>query len=175
MTSELSREGFLFPTEFIKKENLQDSHLVARPLHITDYDKGYCQLLGQLTEIGDITKAKFVERFRDFQMARDAYFIVVIEDTSIGKIISAASLVIEKKVIRGAAKCGHIEDVVVDSTYRGKQLGKRVIDQLVHVGSLLGCYKIILDCSEKNVEFYNKCGFTKKEVQMAMYIPKSSL
>lgn len=30
----------------------------------------------------------------------------------------------------------------------------------------LGCYKVILDCSEDNVPFYEKCGLTRKEVQM---------
>lgn len=30
----------------------------------------------------------------------------------------------------------------------------------------LGCYKVILDCSEDNVPFYQKCGLVKKEVQM---------
>jgi len=50
-----------------------------------------------------------------------------------------------------------------------------VISQLEHLGISLGCYKIILDCSEKNVPFYEKCGFKKKEVQMAFYTPKSSL
>lgn len=29
-----------------------------------------------------------------------------------------------------------------------------------------GCYKVILDCSEENVPFYEKCGLIKKEVQM---------
>ncbi len=29
-----------------------------------------------------------------------------------------------------------------------------------------GCYKVILDCAEHNVAFYEKCGLTKKEVQM---------
>jgi glucosamine-phosphate N-acetyltransferase len=32
---------------------------------------------------------------------------------------------IEKKLIHGAGKVGHIEDVVVDETYRGKKLGQR--------------------------------------------------
>lgn len=29
-----------------------------------------------------------------------------------------------------------------------------------------GCYKVILDCSEANQAFYEKCGLTRKEVQM---------
>ncbi len=30
----------------------------------------------------------------------------------------------------------------------------------------MGCYKVILDCAEANVSFYEKCGLTRKEVQM---------
>ena len=30
----------------------------------------------------------------------------------------------------------------------------------------MGCYKVILDCAEANVPFYEKCGLTRKEVQM---------
>lgn len=33
----------------------------------------------------------------------------------------------------------------------------------------MGCYKIILDCSVKNVPFYQKCGFTEKEREMVLY------
>lgn len=29
-----------------------------------------------------------------------------------------------------------------------------------------GCYKVILDCSEDNIAFYQKCGLERKEVQM---------
>lgn len=31
---------------------------------------------------------------------------------------------------------------------------------------------VILDCSEKNVPFYEKCGFKQKEVEMAWYVPQ---
>lgn len=34
------RKNFLFPVEFLKQEN--DTEIVARPLHISDYDKGLC-------------------------------------------------------------------------------------------------------------------------------------
>ena len=30
----------------------------------------------------------------------------------------------------------------------------------------MGCYKVILDCAEANVVFYEKCGLTRKEIQM---------
>ena len=52
-------------------------------------------------------------------------------DLDKGQIIATATLVVELKFIRGCSKCGHIEDVVVDSTYRGLRLGLRVIEALM--------------------------------------------
>jgi glucosamine-phosphate N-acetyltransferase len=55
------------------------------------------------------------------------------------------------------------------------KLGYWIIETLKHIGAMAGCYKIILDCSEKNVQFYEKCGFKKKEVEMVWYIPEEKL
>ena len=69
-------------------------------------------------------------------------------------------------------------------------MGKALLDALVAKARALGCYKarccyeqetwvasadlrarqVILDCSEDNQAFYAKCGFTRKEVQMALYL-----
>lgn len=34
-----------------------------------------------------------------------------------------------------------------------------------------GCYKVILDCKESNMGFYEINGFVPKERQMAWYVP----
>lgn len=52
------------------------------------------------------------------------YYITVIEDTRNNKIIGAATLITEFKFIHNCALRGRLEDVVVNNTYRGKQLGK---------------------------------------------------
>lgn len=61
--------------------------------------------------------------------------------------------------------------------FLGFDLCIRVIAALQHLAQVLGCYKIILDCGEHNVAFYEKCGLRKKEVQMVQYIgnPKSKI
>jgi glucosamine-phosphate N-acetyltransferase len=41
-----------------------------------------------------------------------------------------------------------------------------LIEELTAVAKQQGCYKVILDCSESNQAFYEKCGLTRKEVQM---------
>lgn len=146
------------------------ANIVVRDLEAGDYHKGYLQLLSQLTKVGDYDEATFKARFDEMSKRSDTYKVVVIEDLDKRQIIATATLVVELKFIRGCAKCGHVEDVVVDSTYRGLRLGLRVIEALMAAAQELGCYKVILDCSEDNVPFYEKCGLTRKEVQMVKYL-----
>ena len=64
---------------------------------------------------------------------------------------------------------GHVEDIVVGKEMRGQGLGKRIINCLKEVAWASNCYKIILDCDEAKVGFYENCGFERKGVQMALY------
>merc|ERR1711879_61854 len=151
---------------------VQDGDFVFRLLELSDYEKGICRVLGQLTEVGNVSKEQFARRFNEFRQQGDTYFVVVCEDLAKRQVAGCAPLMVEKKIIHDCGSCGHIEDVVVDSTYRGKNLGLKLIQHLRVIGERLGCYKIILDCSEKNVPLYERTGFTKKEVQMVCYIPQ---
>ncbi|KNE72395.1 hypothetical protein AMAG_16877 [Allomyces macrogynus ATCC 38327] len=146
---------------------------VIRPLEAADFDKGYLQLLAELTEVGSIERDAFNARFAYFQQHNDTYCPLVIEDTNVGKVVGAGTVVIEHKFLHELGKVGHIEDIVVDANQRGKKLGLRVIAALVFISKQLGSYKTILNCSEGNIGFYEKCGFTKKEVEMVMYHSKS--
>jgi glucosamine-phosphate N-acetyltransferase len=98
--------------------------------------------------------------------SKQTYYVRVIEDTQTNRIVAAATLLVELKFLRNCGKCGHIEDVVVNSQVRGQNLGKMIIEDLMRIGNELGCYKIILDCNEKNIPFYEKCGFHKTEYMM---------
>jgi glucosamine-phosphate N-acetyltransferase len=83
--------------------------------------------------------------------------------------LGAATLLIERKFLRGCGTAGHIEDVVVDAAARGRRLGARLVAAAADTARRAGCYKVILDCSEANVAFYEKCGLSRKEVQMVQY------
>lgn len=71
--------------------------------------------------------------------------------------------------IHQCSSVGHLEDIAVAKSQQGKGLGKKIILALDDIAKSLGCYKTILDCGETNVPFYEKCGFRKKEWQMAHY------
>uniref|UniRef100_A0A061R1F9 Glucosamine 6-phosphate N-acetyltransferase n=1 Tax=Tetraselmis sp. GSL018 TaxID=582737 RepID=A0A061R1F9_9CHLO len=96
----------------------------------------------------------------------------VVSDASEQRVVATATLLVERKFIHGCGKVGHIEDVVVDPGYRGQRLGQRLIEDLVGRAKAGGCYKVILDCSEDNAAFYEKCGLSRKEIQMVLYLDR---
>ena len=101
-----------------------------------------------------------MQRFSEmFPRLQDVHKIVVIEDLNEKRVIGTGSLVIERKFTRELGICGHIEDIVVSEAYRGKNLGRRLIEVLKALAQANQCYKVILDCAQTNIEFYKKCGF----------------
>lgn len=136
----------------------RDPSLILRPLNTNDYGKGFTQLLSQLTEVGSIGEDQFISRFAKMKNA-GGYYVIVIEDRNIGKIIGSATLVIEQKFIHNCGLRGRLEDVVVNSTYRGQQLGKILVMAVTQLSRQLKCYKLSLDCKDKLIPFYESLGF----------------
>lgn len=56
-------------------------------------------------------------------------------------MLACGTLLVERKLIRGAGCAGHVEDVVVDAAARGRGVGKALLDALVAKARQLGCYK----------------------------------
>ena len=139
----------------------------VRPIQCNDYYKDYLTLLEQLTTV---EKEKIShDDFKNFvNKLSNNHVIIVIEEDE--KIIATATLIIENKIIHNMGKVGHIEDVVTDKNIRGKGLGKMLINELIKISEKENCYKIILDCNEDNVKFYEKTGFFVKELQMSKYL-----
>lgn len=117
-------------------------------------------LLEQLTTVGEITQDKISDNI--YSNIYVAYTIVNGEEI----IVGCSTLLIEDKIIHRGGKVGHIEDVVVNQKYRVKGIRKLLIDHCVEIAKREGCYKVILDCDEDNVRFYEKCGFKPHGVCM---------
>jgi glucosamine-phosphate N-acetyltransferase len=79
------------------------------------------------------------------------------------EIIGTATLLIEKKFIHGGGKVGHIEDVSVKKEYEGNGVASEIINSLIEVAKENGCYKIILDCKDKLLPFYERLGFSHSD------------
>jgi len=141
--------------------------LIFRHIESNDYYKDYLTLLEQLT-IVEKEKINY-EQFKIFvESLSNNHIIIVIEDNN--KIIGTGTLLIENKVIHNMGLVAHIEDIVIHNNYRKQGLGKKLIDELINISIQSNCYKIILDCNEKNVNFYQNSGFKQKEIQMVKYL-----
>lgn len=136
--------------------------LVLRPLCTADYNRGFFKVLSQLTQTGEVTPEQFIKKFEHMKATGD-YFVVVVEDKILGQIVATATLITEHKFIHSCAKRGRVEEVVVSDMCRGKQLGKLLVSTLTLLSKKLDCYKITLECSPKNVAFYQKFSYTASE------------
>ncbi|PIC27152.1 hypothetical protein B9Z55_019490 [Caenorhabditis nigoni] len=134
-------------------------NLIIRPLAKDDFSKGYLDLLGQLTSVGNIDQEAFEKRFEAMRVSVPNYHIVVIENTETGKVVASASLVVEMKFIHDAGSRGRVEDVVVDSAMRRQKLGAVLLKILVSLGKSLGVYKMSLECVPELLPFYSQFGF----------------
>mgnify|MGYP002858100935 CR=1 FL=1 len=139
------------------------SEITFRPIHKNDL-KEVIVLLNQLKEI-DISIIKHDLAWDNFVSNTSSNSIVGVYNN---KVVAYGSLVIENK-IRGEV-AGHIEDIVVDSSVRGKMIGVKLIKELINIASKNKCYRITLFCEEKLIKFYNRNGFKVNNVVMKKYL-----
>ena len=139
------------------------SELVFRNIIKEDLDDVFI-LLNQLKE-KDIDSLDKDVSWKNFISNTGANSIVGLYEN---KIVAYGSIVIENK-IRGDI-AGHIEDIVVDTTVRGKMIGVKLVKELVNIGKSKGCYRITLFCDEKLIKFYERNGFKVNNVMMKSFL-----
>lgn len=88
------------------------------------------------------------------------------------ELIATGTIIYEYKFIFNLCTLAHIEDVCVKKEHRNKGLGKKLIKHMIIEAKNKNCYKVILDCSDKNCNFYESCGFEKRGIQMSLLFKK---
>jgi glucosamine-phosphate N-acetyltransferase len=129
-----------------------DKKIIFRRVEEKDLSQVF-PLLQQLTEI-DYSNRDEKDCWNKFNSNTSSNSIVGLYE---GEVIAYGSLVVENK-IRGEA-AGHIEDIVVNNTVRGKNIGLCLIRELIKIAKEKGCYRVTLFCKESLVKFYNKTEF----------------
>jgi glucosamine-phosphate N-acetyltransferase len=136
---------------------------MIRQIKKTDLDNAFFSLLSQLS--GEVTSYDVDHLWGEYSKNSDHITFVdeVKEAAKPARILATSSVIIENKFLHCGSKVGHIEDVVVDKDTRGSGLGQKIVEHCIDYARDAGCYKVILDCSNKNVPFYINCGMYLSE------------
>lgn len=108
-------------------------------------------MLSVLTVVTDPGEDAWVTQFKALKAASHTYYSIVIIDKPTDRIVAVGTVFVERKFLRGLGSVGHIEDIAVDERQQGKKLGLRIIQALTRISENSGCYKTILNCSDKNM------------------------
>jgi len=137
-----------------------------RALTKDDYYKGYLKLLGQLASIDHINYNTFLAKL-DMIHTNPNHMIFVMEENNV--VIANITLLIEPKFIHHNQNVAHLEDFIIDPDYRKNGLGKILLRHCIDVAKSMNCYKLILNCDDKLVSYYQTYHFTNKNNEMSLY------
>lgn len=159
-------------SEYIKKFSVES--IDQSDTNMTDYNlQNLMRILDQLSS------SKSTQKFEDMDLNKIRQHIKYISESKINKkhlmvvkyedvIVGTGSVLIEDKLIHCMGRAGHIEDIVIDETYRNLGLAKMLMIKLIGYAKDNGCYKVILDSSDDVKGFYEKLGFKKHANNMRL-------
>ena len=138
-----------------------ENEILLKELDCNDNYKQYFELMYEFTNYKkDIT----IDDFKNYINQKSDVVIIILKNKE-DNIIGAGTIFNIKKLHNNSV--GQIEDVIITEKYRNMGLGKMIINKLIEIGKThFKCYKIILNCLDKNIEFYKKCNFNNVGVEM---------
>ena len=142
----------------VKTSDRDGARVRVRPLREADLHNGFLETLDALRPASDLAPQRAREVFRRLDGNPDCVVAVAVAG---GRVVGAATLLIEHKFINQAGRAGHIEDVAVAADRQGTGIGGALIRYLLARAAEAGCYKTILDCADDVVPFYERLGFRR--------------
>jgi len=143
-----------------------ESKIIIRHMNAVDLQRGFLETVRALRST-NLTYDEAIAVFRRRMRNKVRTFVALID----GKVVGTASLLIEPKFIHDGGVTGHVEDVAVHPECQGQGIGVLLMDRVLEESRREGCYKVILDCAEKVMPFYEKLGFSKWERAMRIDLP----
>jgi len=115
------------------------------------------ELLGQLSPLNGAWPRHRLELLLDEILHDDKHHLFVYDVG--GKIVGEGMVMIRLNLSHGGRAVAYAENIVVDQSYRGQGIGAQLMAKIAETAKKHHCYKLLLDCSEQNVPFYQKLGF----------------
>jgi glucosamine-phosphate N-acetyltransferase len=113
--------------------------------------------------LGDLRKAAAKAILKEIKTNPLHKIFVAVTNDNHGWVVGTTTLLVEPKFIFGGGRVGHIEDVSVKVEYQRKGIGFKLVNHATNQAAIMGCVKTVLDCSDENVHFYQKMGYSYQD------------
>lgn len=134
-----------------------------REIEENDIESGrLLEVLENLATVGGLTvpAAKIILKEIRSNPLHRIFVAVIQEGLERGLVIGTTTLLVEPKFIFGGGRVGHIEDVAVRAGYQRKGIGFKLVNHATKQAVTMRCVRTVLDCSDENVPFYKKIGYS---------------
>jgi len=138
--------------------------IIFRELVPADLSRGFLETLAGLAAV-DLTVDAAQAVLKERQETGIRTFVAADGE----RVVGTASLVVEQKFIHGGGLCGRIEEVVVHPDYKNQGIARALVRHAIAEAEKLSCYKVILNCFDNLVPFYEGCGFRRHDVGMRLH------
>ncbi len=136
---------------------------MIREIEENDIETGrLLEVLENLAPVGGLTMpaAKMILKEIRSNPLHKIFVAVTQEGRERGLVIGTTTLLVEPKFIFGGGRVGHIEDVAVRAGYQRKGIGLKLVNYATEQAVAMRCVRTVLDCSDENVPFYKKIGYS---------------
>ena len=123
---------------------------------------GLLEVLENLSPVGGLSKPAAKAILKEIKSnPLHRIFVAVVQDgRNQGLIIGTTTLLVEPKFIFGGGRVAHIEDVAVRAEYQRKGIGFKLVNYATEQAAIMRCVRTVLDCSDENIPFYEKIGYS---------------
>jgi len=156
----------------VGKEKKIRIRIGIRELVREDLNAGFLQSLDNL-----VPRTSRLNRDRAKKLMREInsnelhrVFVAVISEGKKNSVVGTITLLVEPKFIYNGGRVGHIEDVSVRKGFERLGIGRRLVFHAVGYAKLLKCRKLVLDCSDGNIRFYERMGFSYQDNCMKKFL-----
>ena len=123
---------------------------------------GLLEVLENLAPVGGLSKPTAKAILKEIKSnPLHRIFVAVVQDgRNQGLVIGTTTLLVEPKFIFGGGRVAHIEDVAVRAEYQRKGIGFKLVNYATEQAAIMRCVRTVLDCSDENIPFYEKIGYS---------------
>lgn len=144
-----------------------DSNGIAiRELRLQDLNRGFLESLDNLIAgTSDLEKDKAEDLLQEIKSnpLHRIFVAVLRKEMEPSIVVGTTTLLVEPKFIFKGGRVGHIEDVSVKKGYEKMGIGHRLVMNATDVAKEMGCVKVVLDCSDATMPFYEKLGYSYQD------------